>query len=107
MPKSVMPSGAKYGKVSKKRKNLAMLSKTPRLKCFCFSAKLLSSNVKTVALTRAPENVVENHDISFEARFTLRLCLAILTCYFSGVFVCNIWFLLIVRVNVVSCRFTL
>ena len=107
MPKSVMPSGAKYDKVSKKRKNLAVLVKTPRLKCFCFSAKLLSSKVKTVALTRAPENVVENHDISFEARFTLRLWLAILTCYFSGVFVCNIWFLLIVRVNVVSCRFTL
>jgi len=26
-----------------------------------------------VALTRAPENVGENHDISFEAPFTLRL----------------------------------
>jgi len=38
-----------------------------------FPAKLLSSNVKTVALTRAPENVGENHDISFEAPFTLRL----------------------------------
>ena len=33
--------------------------------------------------------------------------LAILTCSFSGVFVCNLWFLLIVRVNVVSCRVTL
>ena len=31
MPKSVMPSGAKYGKVSKekKRKNLAVLAKAP------------------------------------------------------------------------------
>jgi len=31
MPKSVMPSGAKNGKVSKKkkRKNLAVLTKTP------------------------------------------------------------------------------
>ena len=27
--------------------------------------------------------------------------LDISTCYFSGVFVCNLWFLLIVRVNVV------
>ena len=27
--------------------------------------------------------------------------------YFSGVFVCNLWFLLMVRVNVVSCRVTL
>jgi len=73
MPKSVMPSGAKCGKVSKKRKNLAVFAKTPRLKRFFFSEKLLSSNVETVALTRAPENVVENHDISFEAPFTLRL----------------------------------
>jgi len=39
MPKSVMPSGAKDGEVSreKKRKNLAVLAKTPRLKCFFFS----------------------------------------------------------------------
>jgi len=53
-----MPSGAKNDKVSKekKRKNLPVLAKTPLLKHF-FSAKLLSSNVKTVALTRAPENV--------------------------------------------------
>jgi len=73
MPKSVMLSGAKNGKVSQenKRKNLAVLAKTPRLKHF-FPAKLLSSNVKTVALTSAPENVGENHDISFEALFTLR-----------------------------------
>jgi len=36
MPKSVMPSGAKNGKVSKKkkRKNLAVLAKPPRLKRF-------------------------------------------------------------------------
>jgi len=38
-----------------------------------FSGKFLSSNVKTVALTRAPKNVGENHDIRFEAPFTLRL----------------------------------
>jgi len=46
MLKSLMPSGAKNGKVSeeKKRKNLAVLAKTPRLKRF-FPAKLLSSNV--------------------------------------------------------------
>ena len=41
--------------MEKKRKNLAVLAKTPRLKRF-FSATLLSSKVKTVALTRAPEN---------------------------------------------------
>jgi len=36
-------------------------------------------------------------------------CRAILTCSFPGVFVSNLWFLLIVRdrVNVVSCRVTL
>ena len=37
---------------------------------FFFSAKLVSSNAKTVALTRTPENVGETHDISFEAPFT-------------------------------------
>jgi len=74
MPKSVMPSGAKNGKASNQRKckDLAVLAKTPRLKRF-FLAKLLSSNVKTVALTRAPENVDKTHDISFEAPFILRL----------------------------------
>jgi len=38
-----------------------------------FPEKLLSSSVKTVALTRAPENVGENYNIRFEAPFTLRL----------------------------------
>jgi len=44
-----MPSGAKTGEVSKekKRKNLAVLTKTPRLELF-FSTKLPSSDVKTV-----------------------------------------------------------
>jgi len=69
-----MPSAAKNGKVfeEKKRKNLAVLAKTPRLKRF-FTATFLNSNVKTVALTRAPENIGGNHDIRFEAPFTLRL----------------------------------
>ena len=68
-----MPSAAKYDKVSKekKRKNLEVLAKTPRLKRFFFQQSF-SSNVKTVALTRAPEHVGETHDISFEA-LTLRL----------------------------------
>jgi len=84
-----MPSGAKNGQVSKdkRRKNLAMLAQFRDWNLF-FSATFLSSNVKTVALTRAPKNVGETYDISFEAPFTLRL-LAILTWYFSGVFVCN------------------
>jgi len=101
-------SGAKNGRVSqeKKRKNLAVLAKLPRLKLF-FSAKLLSSNVTRVALTRAPENVGDNHDISFEKHFSHSDWLTILTCYFSGVFVCNLWFLRIVRVNVVSCQVTI
>jgi len=73
MPKSVMSSAAKNDKVSKekKRKNLAVLAKTPQLKRF-FPAKLSSSNVKTVALTKAPENIRETHYISLEAPFTLR-----------------------------------
>jgi len=39
MPKSVMPSAPKNGNVSKgkKRKNLAVLAETPRLKRFFFS----------------------------------------------------------------------
>jgi len=74
MPKFVMQSGAKNDKVSKekKRKNLAVSAKTPRLNRF-FSAKLISSNVKTVALTRVPKNAGGNHDISLEAPFALRL----------------------------------
>ena len=76
---SVVPSGAKNRKVSKekKHKNLTVFAKMPRLKRFFFSAKLSSSNVKTVVLTRAPENVDENHDISFEAPFALRLAVHI------------------------------
>ena len=69
MPKSVMPSGAKIGE--KKRKN--MLTTVKHRDWNFFPAKLLSSNVKTVALTRAPKNVGEDHDISFEASFTLSL----------------------------------
>jgi len=47
IPKSVMPSTAKNGKVSKerKRKNLAVLAKTPRLKRF-FSSKALAATLK-------------------------------------------------------------
>jgi len=68
MPKSVMQSAAANGKVSKekKHKNLAVLAKTPRLKRF-FPAKLLSSSVKTVALTRAPENIGENQAHNYGA----------------------------------------
>jgi len=66
----------------------------------------LATLVKTVVFTRAPENEGESHDISFEAPFTLSLADHI-DMLFSSVFVCNLWFLLIVRVNVVSCRVTL
>jgi len=47
MPEFVLPSAARNGKVykEKKRKNVTVLAKTPRLKHF-FPAKLLSSNVK-------------------------------------------------------------
>jgi len=59
-----------------------------------------------VALIRAPENVGEKRDTSLEAPFALGLG-GRLTFYFSGGFVGNLWFLPIVRVNVVSCRVTL
>jgi len=69
-----MPSGAKMRKVYKeaRRKNLGVLANTPQLNHF-FSAKLSSSNLKAVALTRAPENVGGNHNICFDAPFTLSL----------------------------------
>jgi len=59
-----------------------------------------------VALTRAPENVGENHDIIFEAPFTLSLAGHIDMLFFRC-FCLYLWFLLIVRVKVVSCRVTL
>jgi len=73
MPESVMSTAAKsvFFK-EKKRKDLAELAKKSRLKCF-FPAKLSSSNVEAVPLTRAPENEGETHGISFEAAFTLSL----------------------------------
>jgi len=100
-----MPSVAKMRRVCKeaKRKNLPVLAKTSRLNRFL--AKFSSSNVKAVVLTRAPENLGGNHNTSFEALFTLSVA-GHTTCYFSGVFVCNVW-LLIVWVNAVSCRITL
>ena len=102
MLKAVMPLGAKNDKVSKekKRKNLAVLAKTQWLKRF-FSSSVLSSDIKTVALTRAIENVGENHDVSFEAPFTLRLA-GHIDMLFFWCFCLYVWFLLIVRVNVVS-----
>jgi len=59
-----------------------------------------------VALTRAPENVGENHDKSFEAPSPLSLA-GHIDMLFSGVFVCNLWSLLIAGVNVVSRRVSL
>jgi len=38
-----------------------------------FPVELSSSNIEAVVLTRTPEIVAENHDISFEAHFTLSL----------------------------------
>jgi len=51
-------------------------------------------------------DVGETHDISFEAPFTFRLAGHIDMLFFRC-FVCNLWFLFIVLVNVVSCRVTL
>jgi len=79
---------------------MAVLAKTPGFKRI-FPASPSSSYVKTVALTRAPENVGENHDISFEATFTLRLAGHIDMLFFRC-FVCNLWFLLIVRMSFLS-----
>ena len=81
---------------------MAVLADTPRLKRF-FQESFSSSNVKAVALTRAPENVGENNDISFETPFTLSLDGHIDVLFFRC-FCLYLWFLLIVRVNVVSCR---
>jgi len=58
-----------------------------------------------VALIRAPEIEGKNEEISLETTFTLSLAVNIDV--FSSVFVCNLWFLLMVRVNVVSCRIKL
>jgi len=71
-----------------------------------FLSKLSRSKVKAVALTRAPENEGENQDMSLETTFTLSLA-GHIDIFFSGAFVCNLWFLLIVWVDVVSCRVTL
>jgi len=51
-------------------------------------------------------DVRETRDICFEAHFALRLGGHIDMLFFRC-FVCNLWFLFIVRVNVVSCRATL
>ena len=108
MPNVAMPSRVKLRKVFKetKRKNLAVLAKTQRLNRFFFSAKPSSSNVEAVASTRAPENVGGNHDIGFEAPFTVSLAGHVEMLLFRC-FSLYLWFLLIVRVNVVSCRVTL
>jgi len=50
-------------------------------------------------------DVGETHDISFKAPFALRLADHIDMLFFWR-FVCNLWFLFIFRVNVVSCRVT-
>jgi len=65
-----MPSGAKNGKVSKEKKGKNLAT---RLKRFLSSKAFKQYYVKTVALTRAPENEGENHDLRFEALFTFRL----------------------------------
>ena len=67
-PKSMIPSAQQLNKrkvsKEKKRKDLAVSVQT------LFAAGLSSGKVKAVPLTRTPENVSENHDISFEAAFT-------------------------------------
>jgi len=56
-----------------------------------------------VALTRSPENEGENQDVSLDTTFTLSLA-GHIDMSFSGVVVCNLRFLLIVRMNVFSYR---
>jgi len=51
-------------------------------------------------------DVGEAHDISLEAPFALKLAGRIDILFFRC-FVCNLWSLFIVRVDVVSCRVTL
>jgi len=89
----------------KKRKDLVVLAKTSRLNRF-FQEHFQAAIVKAVALTRAPENEGENQDISVETTFTLSLA-GYIDMFFFQCLVCNLWFLLIGLVNVVSCRVTL
>jgi len=56
----------------KKHKNLAVLTKTGYWNFFVSKASE-QQRWNSVAFIIAPENVGENHDISFEASFTLRL----------------------------------
>jgi len=91
-----MPSGSKMRRVCKdaRHKNLAVLAETLRQNRF-FPAKL----------SGAPENAGENHDISFEAPFTLSIAGRIDMLFFRC-FCLYLW-LLIVPVNVISCQVTL
>ena len=78
-----------------------MLAKAPRLNRFF----LQNFQAATSKQGRKPERLkiktLAWKQVSHSAWLT------ILTCSFSGVFVCNLRFLLIVRVNVVSCWVTL
>jgi len=67
-----MPSGAKIRNVCKEemRKNLAVLAESPRQNRFFFQQSFQAATLKQW-LTRAPENAGGNHDIPFEALFTL------------------------------------
>ena len=76
MPKPVMPSGHqelwKAQSFQDKTQGSGSVSKNAATESF-FLAKLSSSNVKVVALTRAPGNEGENQGISLERSFTLSL----------------------------------
>jgi len=83
---------------------MAVLAKTPRLNRFfqqIFQAVTLNQ-------WRYPEHLkmVKIMTLAWKY-FSHSAWLAILICSFSGIFVCNLWFLLIARVNVVSCLVTL
>ena len=62
---------------------------------------MMTKRLKSTDVT----DVEETHHISFEAPFALSLAGHIDMLFFRC-FVCNLWFLFIVRVNVVSCGVT-
>ena len=77
MPKFLLLSGAKKRKISKekKRKDLAVIAKTPRLNHF-FPAKLPSSNFEAVTLTTASKNVAVKRQHLFLSCSSVLNCVA-------------------------------
>jgi len=86
MPKSVMPSGAmKSARIWQRLQKPATES--------LFVSKLSSSNFKAVTLAEHLKMKVKIKTLAWK-QLSHSAWLVILTCSFSGVFICNLWFLL-------------